>query len=259
MIIDVWRAILVTPLFNVLVLLFQFTGSLGISIILLTLLIRVLLIPVILPSMKNMKKQRDLQPELDKLKKKYKHDKKKMAEKQMELFQKHGLNPATGCLTQISMIIVLIALFSVIRNFSGGLSISEINELIYWNSLKFEASAAINTAFLYLDLTKPDTYYVLPILAGIFQFISSKMMQPFTEAGEKAAKKTPDRSDDIAYNVQGQMLYMMPIMTVIIGLKLPSGAVLYILVTTIFMVVQQYFISGLGGLKPLLSKLRVKV
>ena len=89
----IWTTILVNPIFNLLALMYYLTQSLGISIILLTVAIRTILIPFVIPSMKTMKKQRDLQPEIDALKKKYKYDKKKQAEMQMELFKRHGLNP----------------------------------------------------------------------------------------------------------------------------------------------------------------------
>jgi YidC/Oxa1 family membrane protein insertase len=252
----IWNLLLVNPILNLLVALYVVTGhNMGVAIILLTVIIRSVLIPFVLPSMKNMQKQRDLQPELKKLKKKFKYDKQKHAEEQMKLFKKHGLNPASGCLTQIVMIIVLIALYNVIQKFTMNGDVSTLNDLIYFTSLKF--SEAVNTSFFYLDLGIPDQYYFIPILGGIFQLFTSKMMQPYVEAGEKAAKKTPDKSDDLAYNMQEQMLYLMPLMTVMIGARLPSGAALYILITTIFSMVQQYFVSGWGGLKPWLIKLNL--
>lgn len=252
----IWNTLLVNPILNLLVVFYAVTGgNMGLAIILLTLVIRAVLIPVVLPSIKNMKKQRDLQPEINKLKKKYKHDKKKQAEKQMELFKKHGLNPASGCFTQIIMLIVLIALFNVIRKFSVDINLQEINNVIYFIGLKFAEGVSVNTQFFYMDLAKPDPYFIVPVIAGIFQFFASKMMQPYVEAGEKAAKKTPDKSDDLAYNMQHQMLYLMPVLTVMIGARLPSGVALYILTTTIFSVIQQYFVSGWGGLKPWLTKL----
>lgn len=251
-----WQTILVNPIFNILVVLYRFSGSLGISIILLTVLIRAALIPAVLPSLKNMKKQRDIQPELDKIKQKYKNDKKKQAEMQMELFKKHGLNPASGCLTQIVMIVVLFALYGVIRKFSLGVDLTELNNVIYFSALKFTSLDELRTGFLYLDLAKPDPYFVLAALAGLLQLVASKMTFPYSEAGEKAAKKTPDKTDDIAYNVQSQMLYTMPIMNFIIGMKLPAGVALYIVVTTVFSIGQTYFVSGLGGLIPWIKKIR---
>ena len=254
----IWNTILVTPILNALVGLYNlFGGSLGWSIVALTIAIRALLIPVVLPSLKNMQKQRDLQPEIQKLQKKYKHDKQKLAEEQMKLFKKHGLNPASGCITQISMIVVLIALYNVIRRFTIDFDLSTINSMIYFSKLRFSEGFSMNTTFGYLDLSKPDKLLILPLLAGGTQFLVSKMMQPYVEKGEKAAEKTPDKKDDLAYNMQQQMVLMMPIMTAIIAFSLPSGVALYIFTTTVFSMVQQYFVSGWGGLKPWIKKIPV--
>jgi YidC/Oxa1 family membrane protein insertase len=256
---QIWNFILVTPILNSLAGFYQLTSNLGVAIILLTIVIRALLTPATLPSLKTMKKQRDIQPELDEIKQKYKNDKKKQGEMQMELFKKHGLNPASGCLTQIVMIIVLIALYGVIRKFTLATDITQLNPQMYFGFLKFAEGETLNTAFLWMkDLAKPDKFFILALLSGAFQLIQSKMTMPYVEAGEKAAKKTPDKSDDIAYNMQQQMLYTMPIMNVIIGVTLPAGVVLYILTTTIFSLVQTYFVSGWGGLKPWLHKLGLK-
>jgi YidC/Oxa1 family membrane protein insertase len=251
----IWNTLLVNPIFNILVGLYKLTGSLGFSIIILTVFIRTLLIPAVMPSMKAMKKQRDLQPELDEIKQKYKQDKKKQAEMQMVLFKKHGLNPASGCLTQVVMIIVLIALYGVIRMFTINPNIVALNARIYFDFIKLAADEVIKTQFLWMNLAKPDPIFVLAILSGLLQLVQSKMTMPFVEAGEKAAAKTSDKKDDIAYNMQQQMLYTMPIMNVIIGVTLPAGVVLYILATTIFSVVQTYFVSGWGGMKSWLHKL----
>jgi YidC/Oxa1 family membrane protein insertase len=240
-----WQTFFVNPIFNALVVLFVIIGSLGLAIILLTIIIRGLLIPVMLPSMRNMKKQRELQPELDKIRKKYKNDKKKQAEAQMELFKKHGLNPASGCLTQIPMFIILIALFGAIRLFSTTENLMDLNDRLYFEAIKF-TTETVDTSFLWLDLIKPDQYYILPIIAGALTFAVSKMTSKFTVQAQQVAKKTPDKSDDMAYNVQKQMLYIMPVMTVIISLNLPSGAVLYIITTSIFMLAQTYLTLGKG-------------
>jgi len=252
-----YQILLVNPILNMMVALYKVFGNFGVALIILTVVIRLLLIPAVLPSMKMAKKQRDLQPELDKLRKKFSHDKKVLAQKQMELLKKHGVNPASGCLSQIAMMVVLFALYSVIRKFSYGTELAELNKIIYFDSLRFASLDDIRMKFLYLDLSKPDPFYILAILSGVFQLISSKMMAPYTKAGQDAAKKTPDRSDDVAYNVQSQMLYTMPIMSVLIGIKLPSGVVLNWLVTTLFMIFQTYFVSGLGGLQSWIDKIRL--
>lgn len=255
---NLWHLILVSPILNLLTVMYRLTGSLGWSIILLTILIRTVLIPVVLPSMKGMKKQQELQPELNKLKEKYKYDKQKLAQEQMALFKKHNINPASGCLSQIAMIAVLIALFSVIQLFTVKGDYAAINASMYFQGFKFAETEKVSTQFGYLNLAKADPYLVLAILSGILQFVASKMMIPFVEKAEKIAEKTEPKADDIAYQMQQQTLYMMPIMNVVIGVALPSGVLLYIVVTTLFTIAQNYFISGWGGMKPLIKKLKFR-
>ena len=251
---------LVNPLLNLLVGLFALTGNLGVAIVILTIIIRSALIPVVLPSIKSMKKQRELAPQIAKLKKKHKKDKQKLAQAQMELFKKHNINPTSGCLSQIAMIIVLIALFSVIRRFTyidnGGIDIAAINDLLYFDFLKLPLDTVIQTRFLYLDLAQKDPYYILATLSALLQFLVSKMNMPAAERTEKNAKNTPQKSDDMAAQMQTQMMYMMPIMNFVIGVTLPSGVVLYILTTSVFTIVQTYIINGPGGLKPWINKLK---
>jgi YidC/Oxa1 family membrane protein insertase len=206
--------------------------------------------------MKTMKKQRDLKPEIDKLKKKYKKDQKALAKKQMELFKQHGINPASGCLTQIVMIIVLIALFSVIRMFTLNGDVN-LNDRIFLDSIKLTQDQVINTKFLYLDLSKPDNLYIMALLSGALQFLVSKMMMPEEKEmkqAKKAAKATEPKMDDMAVMMQKQSMYMMPLMNVFIGITLPSGLMLYIITQTIFTIVLNYFTIGWGGLTPWLRK-----
>lgn len=256
MLATLWTTILENPMLNVLMGFYKLTGSLGLAIIVFTILIKAILIPVMLPSMRTMKKQRDIQPELQKIKEKYKYDKKKQAELQMELFKKHGINPASGCGTQIIMMLVLIALYGVIRMFTVDVNIATLNSHIYFDFLKLGAEQTIGTAFIWMNLSKPDPFFILAILSGLLQFVASKMTMPYVEMESKAAEKTPQKSDDIAANMQQQMLYTMPLMNFIIGVTLPSGVVLYMLVSTIFSIVQTYLFSGWGGMKPIINRIR---
>jgi membrane protein insertase Oxa1/YidC/SpoIIIJ len=81
------------------------------------------------------------------------------------------------------------------------------------------------------------------------------MMIPYIEKAEKAAEKNPPKTDDIAFQMQQQSLYMMPIMNVVIGIALPSGVLLYIVITTIFTVVQNYYTTGWGGMTPIIARI----
>lgn len=233
-------AFLTEPILATLLFLYQFLGqSFGLALIVLTILIRLLLLPLTLPSLKSAQKIRELQPELEKLKKKYKKDKTRLAQEQMKLYQKHGANPVSGCLPQIVQIVILIALYQVFRKVLMG-----------------EVSQEINTSFFYLDLTKPDRFslpftleflnFKITSLPGIFlittvivQFLSSKTMYASTKATVAKAEKTPGEQDDLAAAMQTQMLYFMPLMTLFIGFSFPSGLVLYWLTFSLFMLIQQ--------------------
>lgn len=243
---ELWNNFLYQPILQSLIFLYNITHNFGLAIISLTLITRSLLVPLTLPSLKSAKKMRQIQPEIAKLKNKHKNDKLKLQKAQMELFKKHGVNPAAGCLPQIVQIIVLIAMYRVFINF---LNNGVIN------------GEAINTRFLWLDLKHPDPFYVLPVLAAGSQLLLSFMMRPATEHHhlKTEGKKQKKQEEDMASALQSQMLYMMPLMTFVIALRFPSGLALYWVATTIFSLIQQAKISGLGGLKPVLEKINLKV
>ena len=254
-----WQQLLYHPILNLLVFFYQILfHNLGLAILALTIVLRGVLIPLTLPTLKAAQKQKDLLPELKKLQEKHKGNKEKLAKAQMELYRRHGVNPAAGCLPQILQIVVLIALYQVFIRVlnSDGQQVIELNKVLYFDFLKLDPGRVINLHFGPWNLAKPDHLYILPILAGVFQFFLSKMMRPAAEKAVEKAKKTPDKSDDLMYTMQEQMLYLMPLMTVFIGWKLPAGLVLYWLATTVFSLVQQYFVSGLGGLELWVRKIR---
>jgi len=259
---NIWFTLLYQPLVNALILFYQVLGgNLALAIIGMTLVLRAAMIPLTAPSLKTAQKMKELAPELEKLKAQYKHDKTEFAKAQLALYQKHGANPAAGCLPQIIQIVILIALFQAFSQVlrSNGDTIAKLNEILY-PFLKLAEGHIINFKFLYLDLTKPDMIslpfkigldkLVIDKIPGIFllgsagaQFVSSKMMMPMVKKEEKIARKTPEKTDDMVTAMQEQMLYLMPVMTLIIGFTFPSGLVLYWLTFSVFMLVQQSMIK----------------
>lgn len=236
---------LTSGFFIFLLFLYQATGSLGWAIVVLTLVIRSILVPLTLPSLKARKKINKLQPELNKLKRKHGQDKQALQKAQLELYQKYNVNPLSGCLPQLVQLALLIFLYQALISFLGQESVNGIS---------------ISASFLWLDLTQPDPKYVLPILAGIFQLLLSMMISPGGEvrdivpnkAKSKKIRQENEKEEDMAEmaaSMQQQMLFIMPVMTVFIATKFPSGLAVYWVMTTVFSIVQQYFISGWGGLK----------
>jgi len=219
------------PILNTLIFFYKILGSFGLAIIFLTLFIRGLLIPFTLPATKAARRIKDLTPELEKLKKKYNHDKKRLQQEQLKFYKDKGINPASGCLPYILQFLVLIALYRAFMFFiEGGGKIDDV---------------VVNTHFLWLDLAKPDPYLILPILAGGSQLVLSKMVTnktprkvPSGPPGKQKEKK--EDTAETMEEMQRQMVYLMPLMMVLIGAKLPSGLALYWVVTTLFPVGQQY-------------------
>lgn len=239
---DILKNIIYKPILTLLLYFDQVTGNFGLAIILLTLTIRTILVPITLPGMKMSVKMRDLQPEINKLKEKYKNDKAGLQQAQVELFKTHQVNPAAGCLPLVAQFVILIVLYNVFVDLLSGKGTEVIS----------------TTQFLWLDLTKPDPYYIMPILAGLTQLILSLMILPAssTAAEKTLAVQTPTKKDDkkaddmsdMAAGLQKQMVFMMPLMTGIIALRFPSGLALYWIVSTLFSIGQQYFVSGWGAL-----------
>lgn len=222
-----------------------FGGNLGLSIIAITLITKVILLPLVIPSLKSAKKMQDLKPELDRLKAKH-TEKTALQQAQVALYKEKGINPAAGCLPQIFQIIILISLYQVFMYFLKQSSVD---------------GTTLNPFFLYLDLTKPDRTYIMPVLAGVSQLVFSLMMQSgviseVKNPKKKADKKKEENSLEMASSMQQQMIYMMPAMTVIISLNFQSGLVLYWVVSTLFSLIQQYFFSGWGGLIPAINKVK---
>jgi YidC/Oxa1 family membrane protein insertase len=236
--------------------LYSVIGDLGLSIVAMTLLIRSLLLPISLPSLKAQKKIKKIQPELEKLKQKYKKNPKAMQQAQQKLYKKYNVNPLAGCLPQILKLIVLLGLYRALTSFLGN---GVVNGL------------TINPSFLWLDLTQSDSTYVLPILVGVVQFLLALMLSPGAEvrdivsnkAKSKKIKKENEKEEntaEMAKAMQKQMIFMMPVMTAFIATRLPAGLAVYWVTTNIYSMVQQYFISGWGGLETysqrIISKLK---
>jgi len=233
--------ILTSGFIQLLSLLAQLTGSLGLAILVFTFLIRSALIPLSLPTLKATKKMQDLQPEIAKLKKKHGKDKKELQQAQMELYKKYNVNPLAGCIPQLLQFAVLIFLYKSLLSFLN------------------DPSLTLSTHFLWLNLTQPDNSYILPVLAGATQLILSLMIATGAEKNDlvpndskskkiqKENKKEED-SAEMAQSMQQQMMFIMPIMTGFFALKFPSGLALYWVATTVFSIGQQYYVSGWGGI-----------
>jgi YidC/Oxa1 family membrane protein insertase len=182
-------------------------GQYGLSILVVTLIIRLIILPLTLKQYKSSKRMQDLQPEMKKLKEKYKDDAKKQQEETMKLFQQNGVNPLAGCFPIIVQMPILIALYqAIMRN-------QEIHE----------------HTFLWLNLGKPDHLYILPLIAAATTFVQQMFMSSQMNQQMKS------------------LMYIFPVMIFVMSMNFASALPLYWIYGNIFTIVQSYFIYGAPG------------
>jgi YidC/Oxa1 family membrane protein insertase len=229
---------------GVLVELYKITGNLGFALIIFTLVIRFVLMPLSLQSLRAQKKIQQLQPELAKLKKKHGSDKQALQAAQMEMYKSYNVNPLAGCIPQLFQIGLFILLYQALQSF---LHSSVVN------------GVTINPQFFWLNLSAKDPFFILPVLAAVTQLILSLMVLPATETPDevpnqsknKKTQKANEKEEDVAEmaaSMQQSMVYVLPFMIGISAANFPSGLGLYWVTTTLFSIAQQYFLSGPGGL-----------
>lgn len=240
-----WDLLFKTPILNLLFLFYRvFFYNFGLAVIALTVFIQLLLIPLRLPSLRSAKKMQDLKPELDGIRDKHKGDQKTFARAQMELYQKHGVNPLTGCLPTLLAVPFMIALYQVLIQVLNLTDLGQLNQQLYFEFLKLSQTHIFNPRFFWLNLTRSDPIFLLPLLVGFSQWYLSRSMQgsrvskPVKKPEEKDKEKK-ESMEEMMEAMQGQMQFMFPLMSVVITLSLPSGVSLYWLVSTLFAIIQQ--------------------
>lgn len=225
-----FKDILVYPILNLLVLCYRLIPDIGVVIILLTLLIRLILLPSFHKSMKSQAKMSALQPKLNDLRDKHKNDQQALARETMALYREHGVNPFSSCLPLLIQLPLLIALYQV---FLIALKVDASGHTMDLGQYLYpfvHNPGPLNKYFLHIiDLARPSI--VLGVIAGAAQFIQSKMMLPKQKS-----------NDPTANAISQQTLFLLPVLTVIFSLRLPAGLPLYWLVTTLFAIGQQYYI-----------------
>ena len=196
-------SILSKPLLNILKWLYEMFKNWGLAIIVLTIFIRILLLPINISSLRSMKKMQKIQPQLKAIKEKYKEDPQRVNQETMALMKKEKANPLGGCLPMFLQIPVFFAYYSMI-----GQSIELYKQPF---------------AFWVQDLSYQDPFYVLPIAVGALYFIQMSL--------------TPQTGMD---PTQAKMMKFVPLLFCFFMVTLPSGLTLYFFVNTVFGIGQQY-------------------
>jgi YidC/Oxa1 family membrane protein insertase len=201
-----WFTFIAKPMFVLLQYIQSYVGNWGWTIVILTILIKLVLYPLSFKGMVSMQKLKDLAPKMKEIQAKYKDDKQKQSMHMMELYKKHGANPMGGCLPLVLQIPVFFAIYRVLLN-----------------AIELKGAAWI---FWVHDLAEMDPYFVLPILMGLTMFVQQKI--------------TPNTMQD---EMQKKIFQFLPVIFTFFFLWFPAGLTLYWFINNLFTIGQQYYIN----------------
>ncbi|KKS97915.1 MAG: membrane protein insertase, yidc/oxa1 family, preprotein translocase subunit YidC [Candidatus Gottesmanbacteria bacterium GW2011_GWA2_43_14] len=260
---NIFHSFLIIPILNILLGIYNFLqllhipSPLGFSLILLTVLIRLVLHPLTASQLKSAQKLAKLKPEIDRINREFKGDKTRLQQEQLKLYQQAGINPAGGCLPLLVQMPILIALYNLffqLLNADKAQVVAEINKVAYLPFLKI---TSLDLNFLGTSLAfKPSDwqskgYWLLaiPIITGLLQYLQTRMMMP-AQVSDKSKQIVKDNkkedkkgSEDMASAMQKQMSLMMPVMIGFFAYSFPLGLSLYWNTFTVFGIIQQYQIQ----------------
>ena len=264
---------LFTPIFQfffiMLVLLDKATGNIAVAIVLMTILIKIVLIPVFRRQLVSTKRMQLIGPEVKELQRRYKGDRVKIQQATAQLYKERGVSPA-GCLPAFGQMLLLIPLYSV---FSQGLQNYDPQAMLQVFGFKLidlgcqaapildatkqhVLNPCLNPTALGVNWGVPEVIIgtagslfsglsLLAVISSLVQFVASRMTMPVT---------APNASDDANIKTQRQMAIFLPFISLIYGSILPAGLFLYWIVSTVFSIVQQYLIIGWGGMFPIFGR-----
>jgi YidC/Oxa1 family membrane protein insertase len=236
----IWFTIILQPLFNILIFLYKYLGSdMGLAIIALTIIIRLVFWPSQGKALRSQKALSELQPEIEKIREKYKAEPQKQSQEIMALYRNKKISPLSGCLPLIIQFPILIGLYSILsRVFKG-------NNFDWLYGFISKPEALNTTLFGIVNLASPEKI-VMPILAGATQFVLAWLSRPKTQPKPKLKDPKKPAGFDMQGMMGKQMLYFFPILIIFFSFSLPAGLVLYWIVTNVFMIAQQYIINKRG-------------
>ncbi len=236
----IWDLIILNPMINVLIVLSDYLfNSFGLTIIVLTIVIRGLMYPLTLKQLRASKAMQEIQSQVAEIRTKYAKDKQKAAQEQMKLYKQTGMNPLGCLLPMLIQMPIWIALYqSIIRVLAiAPEDFLSLSKHLYSSWPAVFSLVPLESKFLWLNLAAIDPWMLLPILVGGTMWLQQKMtMAPTADPKQQAQSQ--------------MMLWMMPLMFAFLTLSFPSGLALYWVTSNVITIVMQYFVTGWGGLAP---------
>jgi YidC/Oxa1 family membrane protein insertase len=226
----IFNEIIYKPLLNFAVFLYNLVpgNDFGLAIIILTIVVRLILMPLSLKALRSQKALNSLSAKVNEIKEKFKDNKTAQSEAIMKLYKDEGVNPIAGCLPILIQLPILLALYKV---FSSGLN-SQNLDLLY--SFISKPGVLNNLSLGFLNITQRNIPLVL--LAGGLQFLQGWQQKRFNKDANTQNKEMGA--------IANQMLYFLPFFIIIIGWKMPAGVILFWVVTTAFSIFEQYYIKS---------------
>ncbi|MEZ0537084.1 YidC/Oxa1 family membrane protein insertase [Caldicellulosiruptoraceae bacterium PP1] len=222
-------------------------GSYGISIIILTLLVRFILMPLFIRQIQSTSKMAEVAPRLQEIQKKYKNDQRKLQEEMMKLYQETGYNPAGGCWPMLIQLPVFMALYYVFQNplvYVVGKTHQYVNTLVHGltgynitNTIIAEAQKYIDMSFFGLNLARKETI-ILPILNALSSYF-------YAVYSQKSQQKFNPTANQMSNQMLSSMNLVFPVMSWFIALQVPAGLIIYWITTNLFSMFQQYVVNTL--------------
>lgn len=252
---QIYNTVLYDPILNAMIALYHVIPGhdMGVAIIILTLIIKVILFWPSLLGLKAQKRLQDTQPMVNEIRAKYKDNKEELGKQLMEFYKTNKVNPFSSCLPLIIQLPILIALYQAFLHglqvdaTSHILNVDQINHLYGWLRVIYATTPINASLFGLVDLAKSHNI-IFAVLAGVASFFQAKTLQ----AKRPTVRTKGSKDEDVTAAVNKQMMYLMPILTVVFGYQFPAGVTLYWLVSTLFSLGQQlyFFRVRKGWTKP---------
>ena len=258
------------PIFNILLFIYNFIGDFGVSVIILTILVLLMLWPLVAKQFKQQKKIQSIQPQLTKIKEKTKGNKTLEATMMQELYKEHGIKPASSLLTLVIQLPVFMAIFWIIRHLSDIFNVNEeiaagaheyvqntvypfLQDLPNISSIIAAPDSFSPHLFGVVDLTHLATQdwvvMILALAAAGFQYLQTRMTMPnnknkrtLMSMFKEAAEGKEMSQGEIMQQSMGSMMKFFPILTFVIAINFPGALVLYYATTSLLAIIQQKII-----------------
>ena len=234
----IWHTFFFDPVYNGLVFFVDIVpgGDVGLAIILITVLVKVILLPLSIKAAKTQVIMRELEPKLKEIKEKYKDKREEQARAMMDLYRDAGLNPFASILLILIQLPIIFALYWSVFS-GGGVALPEINTALLYSFVP--TPETVNMLFFgAIDIAEKSL--PLAILAGVTQFFQAQLAIP------KPEPRDPDKEnsfkDDFARSMQMQMRYVMPIIIAFVAYYISAAIALYFVTSNIVAIAQEWFV-----------------